>query len=49
MLALAVDFFVTDTFEITFEGGRVSSVETSSNDLPIYYQARDWVRANMPE
>ena len=37
MLALAVDFFVTDTFEIT------------SNDLPIYYQAREWVRANMPE
>ena len=49
MLALAVDFFVTDTFEITFEDRRVSSVETSSNDLPIYYQARDWVRANMPE
>jgi hypothetical protein len=49
MLALAVDFFVTDTFEIAFEDGRVSSVETSSNDLPIYYQARDWVRANMPE
>ncbi len=49
MLALAVDFFVTDTFEITFEDERVSTVETSSNDLPIYYQARDWVRANMPE
>jgi hypothetical protein len=49
MLALAVDFFVTDTFEIAFEDGRVSSVETSSNDLPIYYQARDWVRSNMPE
>jgi hypothetical protein len=49
MLALAVDFFVTDSFEITFEDRRVSSVETSSNDLPIYYQARDWVRANMPE
>ena len=49
MLALAVDFFVTDTFEIIFEDRRVSSVETSSNDLPIYYQARDWVRANMPE
>ena len=49
MLALAVDFFVTDTFEITFEDRRVSSVETSSNDLPIYCQARDWVRANIPE
>ncbi|MFT7473009.1 MAG: hypothetical protein ACI8XU_002913 [Kiritimatiellia bacterium] len=49
MLALDVDFFVTDTFEIAFDEGRVISVETSSNDLPIYYQARDWVRANMPE
>lgn len=49
MLALAVDFFVTDTFEIVFEDGRVSSVETSSNDLPIYYEARDWVLSNMPE
>ena len=45
MRALAVDFFVTDTFEITFEDRRVSSVETSSNDVPIYYQARDRVRA----
>lgn len=49
MLALGVDFFVTDTFEIRFEGGAVSSVETSSDDLPIYYEARDWVRANIPE
>ncbi len=49
MLALAVDFFVTDTFEIKFEDGKVSSVETSSNDLPIYYEARDWVLSNLPE
>lgn len=49
MLALGVDFFVTDTFEIGFEDARVSSVETSSNDLPIYYEARDWVLGNMPE
>jgi len=49
MLALAVDFFVTDTFEITFEDGLLTSVETSSNDLPIYYEARDWVRSNMLE
>ena len=45
MLALGVDFFVTDTFEIGFEDARVSSVETSSNDLPIYYEARDWASA----
>ncbi|PCI79697.1 MAG: hypothetical protein COB20_04355 [SAR86 cluster bacterium] len=49
MLALGVDFFVTDTFEIAFQDERVSSVETSSNDLPIYYEARDWVRSNMLE
>jgi hypothetical protein len=49
MLALAVDFFVTDTFEIGFEDGMVTSVKTSSNDLPIYYEARDWVFSNMPE
>jgi len=49
MLALAVDFFVTDTFEIGFEDGKVTSVKTSSNDLPIYYEARDWVLSNMPE
>jgi hypothetical protein len=49
MLALGVDFFVTDTFEIVFGNGMVTSVETSSNDLPIYYEARDWVRSNMPE
>lgn len=49
MLALGVDFFVTDTFEITFAEGSVVAVETSSNDLPIYYEARDWVEREMPE
>ena len=49
MLALGVDFFVTDTFEISFEDGLVASVETSSNDLPVYYEARDWVLSNIPE
>lgn len=49
MLALGVDFFVTDTFEISFDDAMVTSVETSSNDMPIYYEARDWVLSNMPE
>ena len=49
MLALGIDYFVTDTFEISFAGGRVVAVETSSDDLPVYYEARDWVRSEMPE
>ena len=49
MLALEIDFFVTDTFEISFREGTISTVETSSDDLQIYYDARDWVRREMPE
>jgi hypothetical protein len=49
MLALGSDFKVTDTFDITFDGNEILSVETSSNDQQIYYDARDWVRANLPE
>jgi hypothetical protein len=49
VMALGSDFKVTDTFTISFDGTKISDVETSSNDQPIYYLARDWVRANMPE
>ncbi|MEM8767154.1 MAG: hypothetical protein AAGE43_06905 [Pseudomonadota bacterium] len=49
IMALGSDFKVTDTFTITFEGTKISAVETSSDDPPIYYQARDWVFRNMPE
>lgn len=49
VMALGTDFKVTDTFTITFDGTTISGVETSSNDQPIYYLARDWVRENMPE
>ena len=49
VLALKTDFFVTDTFEITFLGSEIGKIETSSNDQPIYYDARDWVKANRPE
>jgi len=49
MLALGIDYFVTDTFEISFNQGVITSVETSSNDLQVYYDARDWVRREMPE
>lgn len=49
MLALGLDFKVTDTFTIGFTDDRVTSVETSSNDLPIYYVARTWVLDNRPD
>ena len=49
ILALKTDFLVTDTFEITFVDSEIGKIETSSNDQPIYYDARDWVKANRPE
>jgi hypothetical protein len=49
VLALEVDFNVTDTFHITFEDGVIMEVDTSSNDQPIYYEARVWISENLPE
>ncbi len=49
VLALKTGFNVTDTFTVTFEGSSITAIETSSNDQPIYYEARDWVLENMPE
>lgn len=49
VLALQTGFNVTDTFTLTFADGNIVNVETSSNDQPIYYEARAWVRENMPE
>jgi len=49
VLALGIEFKVTDTFHISFESGRISAIETSSDDQPIYYAASDWVRANLPD
>lgn len=49
VLALETGFFVTDTFHISFEDGVIVDVDTSSNDQPIYYEARRWVEANLPE
>ena len=47
--ALEIDFYVTDTFHVTVKKGRILSVTTSSNDPPLFYEARDWVRQNRPE
>jgi len=49
VVALETGFNVTDTFHLTFEGSTIVDVKTSSNDQPIYYEARKWVEANMPE
>ena len=49
VVALKTGFNVTDTFHLTFEGETLVAVDTSSNDQPIYYEARKWVEANMPE
>jgi hypothetical protein len=43
MKALGIDFNVTDTFHLTFVDGKISAVKTSSNDLPMFMQAMEWV------
>jgi hypothetical protein len=49
VVALETGFNVTDTFHITFEDAVITGVETSSDDQPIYFEAREWVEANLPE
>lgn len=49
MLALKIDFHVTDTFTITFKKNSIVKVVNSSNDLPIYIEAQDWAFKNFPE
>lgn len=49
VLALGIDFDVTDTFDISFSDGAISAVETSSNDPELYHDARDWVWEHHPE
>ncbi|MFT4712040.1 MAG: hypothetical protein ACJAVI_003432 [Candidatus Azotimanducaceae bacterium] len=49
VVALNTGFNVTDTFHITFIDTNITSIKTSSDDQPIYFEARKWVEANMPE
>lgn len=46
VLALGIDFDVTDTFTLTIADGVIRGVDTSSNDPQLYHDARDWVWAN---
>lgn len=48
MAALKIDFNVTDTFDLTIEDGKITSVKTSSNDVEEYYSAKDWVNRERP-
>lgn len=48
VVALETGFNVTDTFHISFEDGIIVGVDTSSDDQPIYYEARQWVEDNLP-
>jgi hypothetical protein len=49
MGALEIDFNVTDTFHIVVREGEIRSVKTSSNDLPVYYETKEWVNKNRPD
>ena len=49
MSALQLDLNVTDTFHLTIKNQQIRSVQTSSNDPDLYYEARDWIRQNRPE
>jgi hypothetical protein len=47
--ALELDLFVTDTFHLTVVDGDIIAIKTSSNDPPLFYEARKWVAENRPE
>ncbi|MEM9386147.1 MAG: hypothetical protein AAGA68_13870 [Pseudomonadota bacterium] len=49
VMALGMTFKVTDTFTLTFDGLKIAKVATSSDDKPLYHQAREWVVENMPQ
>jgi len=47
--ALGITWDVTDTFTLTFSGGDIISVETSSNDPTEFYEAETWIKNHHPE
>lgn len=47
--SLNIDYNVTDTFHLTIINGHIHSVQTSSNDPDLYYEAKEWVRLYRPE
>jgi len=49
VLALKRAHKVTDTFTMHFTDGKITSIETTSDDEPIYREAFDWVVQTNPE
>ena len=47
--ALGLPEHVTDTFHLSFSGGRIVHVKTSSNDPPVFNEALQWVVKERPE
>ncbi len=47
--ALELNLNVTDTFHIVIKNEKITSITTSSNDPPIFYEAEEWIRKNHPE
>lgn len=46
--ALGTGSDVTDTFHLGFDGGRIVSVRTTSNDPPEFDRAMEWVERERP-
>ena len=46
--ALGTGYWVTDTFHLTFRGGRIAKVRTSSNDPPEFDAALNWLKRERP-
>ena len=49
MAALKIDFNITDSFHISIKSGKIRTVKTSSNDVPDYFKAKEWVKQYRPE
>ena len=49
MGALNINFNVTDSFHISIFNNQIISVQTTSNDLDVYYKAKAWVKENQPD
>ena len=47
--ALELKVNVTDTFHIVIKNEKITSITTSSNDPPMFYEAEEWIRKYHPE
>lgn len=47
--ALGTGYWVTDTFHLTVQDGRIVKVRTSSNDPPEFELALNWLQRDQPE